>query len=173
MPATRMQRTGSSFLPFTSTPSADLEGFENRISSFLRDPLSTFFTPGFTAPVLPKTFIGWIPAVEISETDKEYTLKAELPGMMKKDLNIDYEKGILTISGEKFEEKKEGDNRRYHLIERSFGTFDRSFTFPEIVDSEKISAEFNDGMLFVHLPKNEEARKPRGRKIEIAEKVTA
>lgn len=173
MPITRLQRTGSSFLPFTSTPSRDMEEVENRLSSFLRDPLSTFFTPGFTTSIMPKTFVGWVPPVEISETEKEYTLKAELPGMMKKDLNIDYEKGILTISGEKFEEKKEGDNRQYHLIERSFGTFDRSFTFPEIVDSEKITAEFNDGMLFIHLPKNEEARKPRGRKIEIAEKLTA
>ena len=172
MPTTRLQRTGSSYLPFTSTPSRDLEDMETRLSSFMRDPLSTFFTPGFTTSFMPKTFVGWMPPVEISENDKEYTVKAELPGMMKKDLNIDYEKAILTISGEKFEEKKEGDNRLYHLVERSFGTFNRSFTFPEIVESEKITAEFNEGILMIHLPKNEEARKPRGRKIEIAEKAT-
>lgn len=171
MPATRMQRMGSSFLPFTPTLSRDADDFDNRITRFLREPLSTFFGPEFTTLAGPQMFVGFAPPVEISETDAEFLLKAELPGMMKKDLNIDYEKGVLTISGEKFEEKKEGDNRRYHLIERRFGSFDRSFTFPELVDGEKISAEFNDGILMVHLPKTEEAKKPRGRKIEITEKI--
>lgn len=171
MSATRMQRMGTSFLPFAPTLKGDTQEMENRLTRFFREPFSTFFTPEFPNFFAPQTFVGWAPPVEISETDAEFTLKAELPGMMKKDLSIDYEKGVLTISGEKFEEKKEGDNRRYHLIERSFGSFDRSFTFPEFVDSEKISADFNNGMLLIHLPKTEDSKKPKGRKIEITDKL--
>ena len=163
MPATKMQRTGT-FLPFTST--RDVPEFDNRLARLMREPIS-FFSPDFLAP----TFSLWTPPVEISETEMEFTLKLEVPGMMKKDINIEYEKGILTVSGEKFEEKKENDNRRYHLIERSFGSFERSFSFPEFVEGEKISAEFKDGILMIHLPKTEESRKPKGRKIEIAEKI--
>lgn len=170
MPATRMQRMGS-FLPFTPNLTRNAEEMENRLTRFFNEPLTSFFGPDFTPVFTPQTFVGWAPPVEISETDTEFTVKAELPGMMKKDLNIDYEKGVLTISGEKFEEKKEGDNRRYHLIERRFGSFDRSFTFPEFVNGEKINAEFNEGILMIHLPKTEDAKKPRGRKIEITEKV--
>ena len=170
MPATRMQRMGS-FLPFTPSLSRETRDIESPLTRFMREPLSTFFGPEFPNFFTPQTFVGWAPPVEISETDAEFTVKAELPGMMKKDLNIDYEKGVLTISGEKFEEKKEGDNRRYHLVERSFGSFDRSFTFPEFVNGDKITAEFNDGILLVHLPKNEMAKKPLGRKIEITDKI--
>ena len=165
MAATRLQRMGSTFLPFT--PARDANEIENRLTKFFREPLSTFLTPDFLAP----TFSIWAPPVEISETDTEFMLKAELPGMMKKDINIDYEKGVLTISGEKFEEKKEGDNRRYHLVERNFGSFERSFTFPEFIEFEKITAEFNDGILMIHLPKTEDSRKPKGRKIEITDKI--
>lgn len=164
MATTKMQRMGSSFLPFVPAREGD---FDNRISKFLREPLTSFFSPEFMTP----TFSIWSPPVEISETETEFMVKAEIPGMLKKDLNINYEKGILTISGEKFEEKKEGDNRRYHLIETSFGSFERSFSFPEFVEADKISAEFKDGILMIHLPKTEESRKPKGRKIEIAEAI--
>lgn len=170
MPATRITR-GTSFLPFTPTFSREANDLENRITKFMREPLSTFFTPDLPNFFMPQTFIGWAPPVEISETQTEFMVKAELPGMLKKDLSIEYEKGLLTISGEKFEEKKEGDNRRYHLVERNFGSFNRSFTFPEFVDPEKISAEFKDGILMIHLPKTEEAMKPRGKKIEILDKI--
>jgi HSP20 family protein len=163
MPATKLQRTGS-FLPFTSM--RDVPEFDNRLTRLMREPLS-FFAPELLAP----TFSIWTPPVEISETEMEFTLKFEVPGMMKKDINIEYEKGILTVSGEKFEEKKEGDSRKYHLIERNFGSFERSFSFPEFVEADKISADFKDGILMIHLPKTEESRKPKGRKIEIGETI--
>lgn len=169
MPATKLTR--STFLPFTPTFGREAKDLENRLTRFMNEPFTSFLGTDLPNFFVPQTFVGWAPPVEISETETEFTVKAELPGMQKKDLNIDYEKGILTISGEKFEEKKEGDNRRYHLVERTFGTFDRSFTFPEFVDAEKIMAEFNDGILMIHLPKNEEAKKPRGKKIEIMEKA--
>jgi HSP20 family protein len=93
----------------------------------------------------------WSPEVDISEDDQGYLLKADLPEMKKDDVRVTVEDGILSVSGERKSEK-EDPKRKFHRIERCYGTFRRSFTLPEDADSTKVTAEFRDGVLKVHLP---------------------
>jgi HSP20 family protein len=114
--------------------------------------------------------IGFLPATDIVETEDQLILTAELPGLEKKDVEITVEEGVLTLRGEKLEEKKEvEEDKKFHLYERIYGTFQRSFALPRGVDPGKITAEFDKGILKVFLPKTVEA-KAKGRKIEIAAK---
>lgn len=102
------------------------------------------------------TTADWAPAVDIQETDKEYVIKAELPEVKKEDVKVTLNEGVLVIQGERSMEKEEGEPKgKYHRIERSYGSFARSFSLPEDVASDSISAEHKDGMLYVHLPKHE------------------
>ena len=93
----------------------------------------------------------WSPEVDISEDDQGYLLKADLPEMKKDDVRVTVEEGILSVSGERKSEK-EDHKKKFHRIERSFGTFRRSFTLPEDADSTKVTADLRDGVLRVHLP---------------------
>jgi HSP20 family protein len=93
----------------------------------------------------------WSPEVDISQDDHEYLLKADLPEMKKDDVRVTVEDGILCVSGQRKTEK-EDQNRKFHRIERSYGNFRRSFTLPEDADSSKVTADFRDGVLKVHLP---------------------
>jgi HSP20 family protein len=90
--------------------------------------------------------------VDIIEDDREYLFKADLPEMRKEDVKVTIENGVLYISGERKTEKEE-KKRKFHRLERFFGTFERTFTVPEDADTTKIVAEFHDGVLQVHLPK--------------------
>ena len=97
------------------------------------------------------TAADWSPLVDITEDDHEYLFKADLPETRKDDVKVTVENGILSICGERKTEKEE-KKRKFHRIERSYGTFRRSFTLPEDTDSTKVTAEFRDGVLKVHLP---------------------
>ena len=98
----------------------------------------------------------WLPPVDITEDDREYLIKAELPEVRKEDVKVTVESGVLTISGErKFVKDEKGV--RHHRIERAYGTFARSFDLPEDADDSKVAAEFKDGVLAVHLTKTEKA----------------
>src|SRR5881227_1860075 len=99
----------------------------------------------------------WSPEVDISEDEHGYLLKADLPEIKKDDVRITVEDGILNVSGERKTEK-EDQKRKFHRIERSYGNFRRSFTLPEDTDSKKVTAEFHDGVLKVHLPTTPIAR---------------
>lgn len=99
----------------------------------------------------------WSPEVDISEDDQGYLLKADLPEMKKGDVRVTVEDGVLSVSGER-KTQKEDHKKKFHRIERSFGTFRRSFTLPEDADSTKVTAEFHDGVLKVHLPTTPIAR---------------
>ena len=136
----------------------------------LRDRLDRLFGQAFGDYLTPAT-VGsedvstrrWAPAVDIRETDEALSLVAELPGLKREDVTITLENSVLTISGErKFEKDTKEEN--YHRIERSYGSFARSFTLPNNVKPEQVQATFKDGVLTITLPKVEEA-KPR--KIEI------
>lgn len=105
----------------------------------------------------------WSPAVNVDETKEELRLTAELPGMTIDDIEIEVENNILSLRGEKRQEEEKED-RRYHVWERSFGSFERSFTLPRTVKADEISAHFRDGILNVFMPKAPEAK---GRKISI------
>jgi HSP20 family protein len=108
---------------------------------------------------------GAVPAVDVAEKEKEYEITAELPGMEEKNIDVKFADGILTIRGEKKEEKEE-KKKDYYLSERHFGSFQRSFQVPEGVDADKIDASFKNGVLTVILPKSPEAQK-REKKIAI------
>ena len=100
---------------------------------------------------------AWAPAVDIYEQDGNIVLKAELPGIDPKDVDVRVENNVLTLRGErKFDDEVKKEN--YHRVERAYGAFSRSFTLPTVVDTEKIKAEFKDGVLRVTLPKKEEAK---------------
>jgi HSP20 family protein len=100
---------------------------------------------------------AWTPAVDIAEHDDEYLVKVELPGVNKDDVKITLESNILTIRGEKKQEK-ETKKENYHRVERNYGYFQRSFTLPTAVKSDKIDASYKDGVLMVSLPKAEESK---------------
>lgn len=107
----------------------------------------------------------WSPQVDIAETQKDFTIKAEVPGIKKEDIKIAIDNGVLSIRGERKQEKEEKD-KKFHRIERSYGSFIRSFTLPENVDETKIEAEFKDGMLKLQIPKTEES-KPKSIEVKI------
>ena len=100
----------------------------------------------------------WLPSVDVSETKNDLVIKAELPGLDTKDIDISMNNGYLTIKSEKKNEKEEKDEN-YHLIERSYGSFTRSVQLPREVQSDKITASFKNGILKITLPKSEEAKK--------------
>lgn len=109
------------------------------------------------------------PAIDVCETDNGYEITAELPGMSEKDFDLTVRNGNLTLSGKKKHEKteeKEEDSRKYHVTERSFGSFRRSMSLPEGVDEKKIAASFENGVLTVSIPVSEES-KSKTRKIPI------
>src|SRR5260370_14146997 len=105
----------------------------------------------------------WSPEVDISEDDHGYLLKADLPEMKKEDVRVTVEDGILSVSGERKSEK-EDKKRKFHRIERSYGNFRRSFTLPEDTNGSKVTADFRDGVLKVHLPTTST---PRSKPIEV------
>src|SRR5438132_8535023 len=105
----------------------------------------------------------WSPEIDISQDNHEYLLKADLPEMKKEDVRVTVEDGILCVSGERKSEK-EDHKRKFHRIERSIGNFRRSFTLPEDTDSTKVTADFCDGVLKVHLPA---AARPKSKATEV------
>ncbi|MFO0698248.1 MAG: Hsp20/alpha crystallin family protein [Nitrospira sp.] len=108
----------------------------------------------------------WVPPLDISETDQEFQIKAELPGIKKDNIKVTLEGGILTLQGERSEEQEE-KGRRIHRVERSYGRFARSFTLPDIVDDTKVNAEFRDGILTLRLHKSPEAL-PKAIEVKVA-----
>ena len=108
----------------------------------------------------------WSPQVDITEDDKEYLIKADLPEMKKDEIKVNVENGVLSVAGERKTEKEE-KNKKFHRIERSYGTFMRSFALPEDADGTKVAAEFKEGVLRVHLPKSPVA-KPKAIEVKVA-----
>jgi HSP20 family protein len=111
------------------------------------------------------TVAHWSPLVDITEDEKEYLIKVELPFMKKEDVRLTVENDVLAISGErKFEKEEQG--KKYHRIERAYGSFVRSFSLPEDADGSMVSTDYQDGVLHVHLPKYQKA-KPKAIEIKV------
>jgi HSP20 family protein len=108
----------------------------------------------------------WAPVVDITETDDEYLIKAEIPEVKREDVKVSVENGVLTMQGERKQEKEE-KGKKFHRVERYYGSFLRTFTVPDNVDDTKVRAEFKDGVLNVHLPKTEKA-KPKAIDVKVA-----
>jgi HSP20 family protein len=137
----------------------ELEEMSNRLSRVFNDVQGT-----------GTENTNWMPAVNVEESKDGLFLTAELPGMSHDDVEIELENNVLTISGTKQQEREEKDDRRYHLWERRWGAFQRSFTLPRTVDADQINATFENGVLTIHMPKAPEAQ---GRKIEIRSESSA
>ena len=136
------------------SPWQEMTDMQNRIRQLFDMP--------FSLPVIAEP-MGWSPAVDVSESDGELTVTAELPGMRSEDVHVDLADNVLTLRGEKREET-ERQEKEMRIFERSFGSFRRSFRLPSTVDEAKVNAEFKDGILRVTLPKMERAT---GKTIEV------
>lgn len=101
--------------------------------------------------------VEWSPSADISETDKEYVIRAELPAVKKEDVHVTFEDGMISIKGER-KQQKEDKNEKYHRVESFYGTFERTFSLPDNVDSDAIRCESKDGILTVHIPKTESVK---------------
>jgi HSP20 family protein len=132
----------------------------------LRREIDRLFDDAFVGR---KSGATWTPAVDIHETSKELRIDFELPGIRPEDVEIDVENGMLTVRGQKTAERKEEDEEgRYHLVERTYGSFVRSFQLPPGVDENQIGADFDEGVLHVRIPKT---ALPQPRRIQIGSGV--
>jgi HSP20 family protein len=107
----------------------------------------------------------WAPRVDISETDNEFVINAEIPDIKKEDVKVNVENGVLTLKGERKQEKEE-KGKKFHRVERYYGSFCRSFVLPENVAEDKIDASFKDGMLKLTIPKTE-SKKPKAIEVKV------
>ena len=132
------------------------EVMERRLEDFFRRPSSFLpsWLPGMKMPGIEE----FAPSIDILTKGDNVVVKAELPGMKKEDIDVDLTEDTITISGEKQKEEKV-EKKDYHSIERSYGSFKRSFSLPSQVQTEKASAKFKDGVLEIKIPKTEEAKK--------------
>src|SRR6476660_5933156 len=138
----------------TWNPLREMDEAQNRFNPFF---LAGFPNRMGSDEIHSLTVADWSPEVDIIQDDHEYLLKADLPEMKKDDVRVTVEDSILSVSGERKSEK-EDLKKKFHRIERSYGNFRRSFTLPEDADSTKVTAEFRDGVLKVHLPTTPIAR---------------
>ena len=141
-------------------PFREMDDLQRRLENFFS------LAPSRVADGTEVTQSRWEPLVDITEDDKEYLIKVELPEVRKEDVKLTVENGVLTISGERKFEKEE-KNKKLHRIERVYGSFMRSFRFPQDADESKVNADFKDGVLTVHLMKSEKAR-PKTIEVKVA-----
>jgi HSP20 family protein len=130
-------------------PFRDLSQLQNRVNRLFTDSRATGLEED--------AFQNWAPAVDIFERGDNLILSAELPGVRREELDLKVEGNVLTLRGERLRDKTVQEEQ-YHRVERSYGTFSRSFTLPSTVDSSRIEARFKDGILEVVLPKAEDAK---------------
>lgn len=135
----------------TWEPFKQLEEVSDRLNRIFGRPAPR--TNGEESVKLP----DWNPTTDVSETNEEYLIKAELPEVKKEDVKISVDDRVLTFQGERKQEKEE-KGKKFHRVERSYGSFFRRFTLPNEVDETRIRAEFRDGVLNLHLPKTEKAK---------------
>jgi HSP20 family protein len=128
-------------------PFRELEGMQARLNRMFGErPLRGIDSENLS-------FAAWAPAVDIQETDTEYIVKADLPEVKREDVKVEFEDGVLTVEGERKQDKEE-KGKKFHKIEREYGKFVRRFALPTEVDAARLSAEFKEGVLNVHLPKS-------------------
>src|SRR5687767_11898329 len=132
-------------------PFRDMENLSARWNRAFANPLS------FESPNDGSVFGDWVPAMDIEENDKEYLIKAELPAIKREEVKVCISRGVLTLEGERKHEQTDR-GKKFHRVERSYGRFVRRIAVPTDVDEQKVSAEFTDGVLNLHLPKSDTAK---------------
>ncbi|MHB8838397.1 MAG: Hsp20/alpha crystallin family protein [Gemmatimonadaceae bacterium] len=141
----------------TTKFAAPVFGLRREIDKLFEDAFGNAGLPSFSAN-------GWLPAVDVKETDDALLFDLEMPGVTEDKIEITCEGGVLAITGEKAGLKKEGEDGKWHIVERTFGSFRRSFQLPTNVQEDKIDATLTNGVLHVRVPKMEQ---PKPRKIEV------
>jgi HSP20 family protein len=126
-----------------------------------------FFSDFFDDSVMSRDYFKSVPAVNISDRENDYMIEVAAPGFKKEDFKLQIDNDVLSISAEKKDEKSD-DNSRFTRKEFSYASFERRFTLPELVESDKINAEYKDGLLSLTLPKKEEAKVKPTREIKIS-----
>ena len=139
----------------TRTPLGELQAATSRLNQLFNDAFSGLSFPSEDSPLVG----NWMPPVDVMENKDQVRIIAELPGVKPEDVRISMESGVLTIRGEK-QHVAEENGEKVHRYERAYGVFERSFTVPASVDTDRISAQYENGVLTVELPKAERA-KPR------------
>ena len=135
-------------------PIREIQALQTQFDHLFR-PFARFSPPGEEMPTN-----NWLPAVDLEESDDSLVLRAEIPGMRPEDIDVQFENGVLTIKGQRrFENQR--DDRQFHLVERSYGSFVRSFTLPRSIDADRVQARYDNGVLELTMPKREEARPRR------------
>src|SRR5213592_1297477 len=143
-------------------PFRDLRALQDEVNRLFTGNMARFDDEGIARG-------SWSPSVDIYENKDQIVLEAELPGMNREDFDLTVENNVITLRGERhFEKKDEADN--YHRVERSYGSFTRSFTLPQTVSADGATAEYGNGVLRVTLPKREETK---ARRIEVAGEASA
>ena len=117
------------------------------------------------ASVEGRAAADWAPAADVTETEGEYLIKAELPEVRKEDVSLSVQDGVLTLTGERKQDKRE-DNEKVHRVERFYGSFARRFSLPEDADEQSIKAESKNGVILIHIPKHKVVQ-PQARQIEV------
>lgn len=130
--------------------------FDRLFEEMWRRPLSRWFRTPFLFETGDTEYLAWYPDADIEETDDGYILRMDLAGVHKNDIHISLENNVLTVRGER--KREEGEDRTYHFAERCYGKFYRSFVLPSTVDNDSVTAEYQDGVLTVHIKKKEEAK---------------
>jgi HSP20 family protein len=137
------------------TPMGDLPSFQHEMNRMFHE-----FFGGGNGDAAGTGLGAWTPAVDIHETEDGFVIKAELPGVSKDDVSVDVHQNTLTLRGQRKHEA-EVKQDKYHRVERAYGTFQRSFVLPTVVDQDKVQATYKDGVLELHLPKSEAAKPKR------------
>lgn len=137
-----------------SQPRDLLRSFSEQMDRFLNDPFNTTFTAE-----MPFADNAWLPAVDIKEEDNRFLVRADLPGLESKDIDVSLEDGVLSISGKRESEVKD-EKDGYRRVECAYGEFNRQFTLPDTADADKVAAKYDKGVLEISIGKSE-ARKPK------------
>ena len=137
------------------TPMGHLPSFQHEMNRMVNE-----FFGGGNGDAAGTGLSSWTPAVDIHETEDGFVIKAELPGVSKDDVSIDVHQNTLTLRGQRKHEA-EVKQDKYHRVERAYGSFQRSFVLPTVVDQDKVQATYKDGVLELHLPKSEAAKPKR------------
>jgi HSP20 family protein len=136
--------------------------FDDSVDRFFQEAFRRLPRQGAEPGAAPSV---WAPPADISETEREYLVKAELPEVRKEDLSVTVQDGVLTLTGERRQDKRE-DNEKVHRIERFYGSFARRFSLPEDADEQAIRAESKDGVVLIHIPKHKVVQ-PQPRQITV------
>lgn len=136
--------------PIRWEPFAEMDRLFNQVMPRLSRALPRAGTEG-------EVTFEWSPSADISETDKEYLIRAELPAVRKEDVKVTFENGVITIEGERKQEKEE-KKEKFHRVESFYGTFSRSFSLPDNINPDAIRCQSKDGVLTVHIPKTEKEK---------------